>query len=88
MQGVRHTPRFLSCLFGSERAPLVRVAVVEFLSCLFGSEQIEARLHRAGCFLSCLFGSERACLTALALLTFLSCLFGSEPDKGCGCGFC
>ena len=50
---------FLSCLFGSELAVLMAVALIDFLSCLFGSELDDYLYFFEQLFLSCLFGSEQ-----------------------------
>ena len=53
------TTDFLSCLFGSERAPLPGQGAAFFLSCLFGSERLLTIAIQLKAFLSCVFGSER-----------------------------
>ncbi|EFL9659841.1 hypothetical protein EO41_004144 [Escherichia coli] len=59
---------FLSCLYGSELAPLASCSLLYFLSCLYGSEQDGGHGVALHAFLSCLYGSELKYYTFSPLL--------------------
>src|SRR5690606_23611476 len=75
------TRLFLSCLRGSERRHVQRLADRDFLSCLRGSEPASAARTSLAVFLSCLRGSEPPPATPARRRSFLSCLRGSELEQ-------